>query len=167
MAFMRCLAQAIALVVLPAVVAPAIAGEDIVGTWTLVSMTSENTETGEVSHPYGQHPQGQLICTQGGHMQAIIVAEGRKRFGANRFTASVEDQAEAFKTMNAIAGTYTLTDTGVTFHVGVASIESWAGSDHVRSTERNGDRLTIKTGPLPSPPDGKPRIVALVWQRIE
>jgi hypothetical protein len=167
MVFVRCLAQAIAWVVLLPVVSQAIASEDIVGTWTLVSMTSESTETGEISHPYGEHPHGQLICTRGGHMQAIIVADGRKRFGANRFTASLEDQAEGFKTMNAIAGTYTLTDTGVIFHVGVASIESWAETDHVRFSELHGDRLTIKTGPLPSPPDGKPRIVALVWERVE
>ena len=167
MALLRCIAQAIALAVLLPVVSQAIAGDDIVGTWALVSMTSESTETGEVSYPYGEHPHGQLICTRGGHMQAIIVAEGRKRFGANRFTASLEDQAESFKTMNAIAGAYTLTDTGVIFHVEVASIESWAGTDHVRFTELQGDRLTIRTGPLPSPPDGKPRIVTLVWQRIE
>jgi len=167
MAFVRCLAQAIVLAVLVTVVPQAIADDGIVGTWTLVSMTSESTETGKVSYPYGEHPHGQLICTRGGHMQAIITVEGRKRFGANRFTASLEDQAEGFKTVNAIAGTYTLTDTGLIFHVEVASIESWVGTDQARVTELAGDRLTIKTRPQPSPPDGKLRIVTLVWQRIE
>jgi hypothetical protein len=34
-------------------------------------------------------------------MMAILTVEGRKRFGANRFSGSVDDQAEAYKTMNA------------------------------------------------------------------
>ena len=100
-------------------------------------------------------------------MMAILTIEGRKRFGANRFSGNVDDQAEAYKTMNAYAGTYTLTDTGVVHHVEVASLESWVGSDQVRFTKLEGDTLTIKAPPLPAPPDGQLRVGTLVWQRSE
>ena len=69
--------------------------------------------------------------------------------------------------MNAYAGTYTLTDTGVVHHVEVASIESWVGTDPVRFTKLEGDTLPIKAPPLPAPPDGKLRVNTLVRHRIE
>ena len=143
------------------------AGDGIVGTWNLVSITTETIDTGEVTKPYGEHPRGRLAYTPGGHFTGILVAEGRKRLGTNRFSGSVEEQAEAYKTMNSYVGTYTLTDTGVIHHVEIASIESWVGSDQERLTKLEGDTLTIKTPPLPSPPDGKRRVITLVWQRIE
>ena len=158
----------IAVLVLAAIVVPQVfAGDGIVGTWNLVSITTENTNTGEITRPYGDHPHGRLTYTPGGHMMGILTMEGRKRFGANRFSGSVDDQAEAYKTMNAYAGTYTLTDTGVVHHVEVASIEPWVGSDQVRFTKLEGDTLTIKTPPLPNPPEGQLRVSTLVWQRSE
>lgn len=158
----------IVLLLLAAIAVPqAFAGDGIVGTWKLVSLTSEDPDTGELSRIYGEHPHGQLIYTPGGHMMATLTADGRRRVGTNRFTVSVADQAEAYRTANAYAGTYTLTDTGVIHHVEVASIESWVGSDQVRFTKLDGNLLTIKTPPIPTPPEGKPRAVTLVWERSE
>src|SRR3954470_5771582 len=132
--------QPVLLVLCATVAAPqAFAGDGIVGTWNLVTITTETTDTGEVAQPYGEHPHGRLAYTQGGHMMATLTSEGRKRIGANRFAGSVEDQAEAYKSLSAYAGTYTLTDTGVVHHVEVASIESWVGSDQMRSTKLEGD----------------------------
>ena len=168
MVFMRSFIHTVLMLLAAAVAVPqACAGDGIVGTWNLVSITTENTDTGEVAHPYGDHPHGRLTYTPGGHMMAILTVEGRKLLGANRFAGSVDDQAEAYKTMNAYAGTYTLTDTGVVHHVAVASIESWVGSDQVRFTKLEGDTLTIKAPPLPAPPDGKLRVGTLIWQRSE
>jgi hypothetical protein len=168
MVFMRSFIQTVLLFVAAAVASPqAFAGDGIVGTWNLVAITTETTDTGEVAQPYGEHPHGRLAYTSGGHMMATLTSEGRKQIGANRFAGSVEDQAEAYKTMSAYAGTYTVTDTGVIHHVEVASIESWMGSDQVRFTKLEGNTLTIKSPPLFSPPDGKRRVITLVWQRIE
>jgi hypothetical protein len=164
MVFMRSFIQTVLLLL----AAPqAFAGDGIVGTWDLVSITTETTDTGEVAQPYGEHPHGRLAYTPGGHMMATLTSEGRKQIGANRFAGSAEDQAEAYKTVSAYAGTYTVTDTGVIHHVEVASIQSWVGSDQERFTKLEGDTLTIKSPPLFSPPDGKRRVIALVWQRIE
>ena len=168
MLLMRSFIQTVLLLLAAAVAVPqALAGDGLVGTWNLVSITTENIDTGEVTKPYGEHPHGRLTYTPGGHVTGIFVAEGRKRLGANRFAGSVEDQAEAYKTMNAYVGTYTLTDTGVIHHVEVASIESWVGSDQERFTKLEGDTHTIKSPPFFAPPDGKRRVITLVWHRIE
>ena len=168
MIFIRSIIQTVLLLLAAAVAAPQVFARDgIVGTWNLVSITTETTDTGEVAQPYGQHPHGRLAYTPGGHMMATLTSEGRKQIGANRFVGSVEDQAEAYKTMSAYAGTYTVTDTGVVHHVEVASIESWVGSDQERFTKLEGDTLIIKSPSLFSPPDGKRRVITLVWQRIE
>lgn len=168
MVSMRSFIQTVLLSLVAAVTMPQVfAGDGIVGTWNLVSITTETAETGEVTQPYGEHPRGRLTYTPGGHMMATLTSEGRKQIGANRFTGSVEDQAEAYKTMIGYAGTYTLTDTGIIHHVEIASIESWVGSDQARFTKLEGDTLTIKSPPLFSPPDGKRRVITLVWQRIE
>lgn len=168
MVFIRSFIQPVLLLLAAAVAVPQVfAGDGIVGTWNLVSITTETTDTGEVTQPYGEHPHGRLAYTTGGHMMVTLTAEGRKQIGTNRFAGSVEDQAEAYKTMSAYAGTYTLTDTGVVHHVEIASIESWVGSDQVRFTKLEGDTLIIKSPPLFSPPDGKRRVITLVWQRVE
>ena len=168
MVFIRSFIQTVLLLLAAATVVPQVfAGEGIVGTWNLVSITTENTDTGEVAQPYGRHPRGRLTYTAGAHMIVVLTEEGRKQIGVNRFAGSAEDQAEAYKTMSAYAGTYTLTDTGVIHHVEVASIESWVGNDQVRFTKLEGDTLIIKGPPLPSPPDGKRRVITLVWQRSE
>ena len=168
MVFIRSFIQTLLLLLAAAVAVPQVfAGDDIVGTWNLVSITTETTESGEVTQPYGEHPHGHLAYTPGGHMMVTLTAEGRMQIGANRFAGSVEDQAEAYKTMSAYAGTYTLTDSGVIHHVEVASIESWVGSDQVRFTKLEDDTPIIKSLPLFSPPDGKRRVITLVWQRSE
>ena len=100
-------------------------------------------------------------------MTGILVAEGRKRLGPSAFSGSVEDQAEAYKTMISYAGSYTLTDTGVIHHVEVAWVESWVGVDQVRFTKLDGDTLAITTPPFPTPPDGKLSVITLVWKRSE
>jgi hypothetical protein len=145
----------------------ACAGDGIVGTWHLVSVTTTITDTGEVTQPYGEHPDGRLTYTPGGRMTGILVAEGRKRLGPSAFSGSVEDQAEAYKTMISYAGSYTLTDTGVIHHVDVAWVASWVGVDQVRFTKLDGDTLTITTPPFPTPPDGKLSVITLVWKRSE
>ena len=164
----RSLIQTVLLLLIVAMTSPRVlAGEGIVGTWHLVSITTKTTDTGEVTQPYGEHPDGRLAYTSGGRFTGILVAEGRKRLGASRFAGSVEDQAEAYKSMNSYAGTYTITETGVIHHVEVASIASWVGSDQVRFTKLEGDTLTITTPPLPTPPDGKLGVITLVWERSE
>ena len=48
-------------------------GEQIYGTWRLVSWTREVVETGERSEIFGKAPTGFLTYGRDGHMSAMIV----------------------------------------------------------------------------------------------
>jgi hypothetical protein len=139
-----------------------------VGVWRLVSYTTQDPDTGEVFYPFGKAASGYIFYTAGGRMSAVLQAEGRKRFSAgNRINAPIEERAEAFSTSSAYSGTYTFEGERVIHHVEVATNPDWAGGDQLRYPKLEGNRLTIRTPPLPTRPDGKLRVSILIWERVE
>lgn len=142
--------------------------EGFVGVWKLVSYTTQDPDSGETFHPFGHAPTGYLTYTAGGRMFAVLQAEGRRKFSAgNRINAPVEERAEAFSTSTAYSGTYTAESGRVVHHVEVATNPDWVGGDQVRFPTIEGRRLTLRTPPLPTRPDGKLRVSTLVWERTE
>jgi hypothetical protein len=139
-----------------------------VGVWRLVSYSALDPDTGEVHYPFGKGATGYIIYTPGGHISALLQAEGRKKFsGGNRINAPAEERAEAFSTSTAYTGTYTFEGDRVIHHVKVSSNPDWVGGDQLRYPKIEGNRLTITTPPLPTRPDGKLRVSTLVWEREE
>jgi hypothetical protein len=147
------------------VIPPAVSGHSIhklVGTWKLVSASS-TTSTGERSEsPYGAQPAGFLTYTGDGRVSALISYDGRKSlsFGGG----SPEEQAEAFKTFLAYAGTYRLDGDKVTHHVEVSSIQNYVDKDLVRSVKFKDDQIILLTPPTRM--NGKMQTIELVWQRL-
>ena len=147
------------------VIPPAVSGHSIhklVGTWKLVSASS-TTLTGERSEsPYGAHPAGFLTYTGDGRVSALISYDGRVSlsFGGG----SPEEQAEAFKTFLAYAGTYRLDGDKVTHHVEVSSIQNYVDKDLVRSVKFKDDQIILLTPPTRM--NGKMQTIELVWQRL-
>ena len=134
----------------------------LVGTWKLVSASS-TTLTGERSEsPYGAQPAGFLTYTGDGRVSALISYDGRKSlsFGGG----SPEEQAEAFKTFLAYAGTYRLDGDKVTHHVEVSSIQNYVDKDLVRSVKFKGDQIILLTPATRM--NGKTQTIELVWQRL-
>jgi hypothetical protein len=82
----------------------------LVGTWKLLSATSTSL-TGTVNHAaFGPHPSGFLTFTPGGRMSFIAADDQRRPLSVlDRVTAPAEERAEAFATIVAYAGSYTLT----------------------------------------------------------
>ena len=144
---------------------PIISGHSInklVGTWKLVSASS-TTSTGERSEsPYGAQPAGFLTYTSDGRVSAQISYDGRKALSNGG--GSPEEQAEAFKTFLAYAGTYKLDGDKVTHHVEVSSIQNYVDRDLIRSVKFNDDRIILLTPPTRM--NGKMQTVELVWQRL-
>ena len=144
---------------------PAASGHSIhklVGTWKLVSASS-TTSTGERSEsPYGAQPAGFLTYTGDGRVSALISYDGRKSlsFGGG----SPEEQAEAFKSFLAYAGTYRLDGDKVTHHVEVSSIQNYVDKDLVRSVKFKDDQIMLLTPPTRM--NGKMQTIELVWQRL-
>jgi hypothetical protein len=136
--------------------------DELVGTWKLVSASS-TTSTGERSEsPYGAQPAGFLTYTGDGRVSALISYDGRKSlsFGGG----SPEEQAEAFKTFLAYAGTYRLDGDKVTHHVEVSSIQNYVDKDLVRSVKFKDDQIMLLTPPTRM--NGKMQTIELVWQRL-
>ena len=136
-------------------------GDELVGTWKLVS-ASTTTSTGERSEtPYGPSPSGLLTYTADGRVIAMISHAGRKSIST---LAKPEEQAEAFKTFLAYAGRYRLSGNDVIHSVEISSIPNYVGQDLVRSVEFRGDQITLVTPPTPV--KGKIQTFELIWRRV-
>ena len=143
------------------------ADTDIVGTWRLQSWVAQDQESGALVDVFGANPSGYLIYTPGGRVTVNLTAEGRKPLSGDRFSSPVEERALAFSTAIAYSGTYTVKGDAVTHRVEVASFPNWVGTEQVRFARIDGDTLTMKTPPIPGPPDGRKKVMTLILKRIE
>jgi hypothetical protein len=134
--------------------------QQIVGTWSLVSVVYEDTATKERTPIYGEHPKGIQIATAEGRWLALMTAEGRS------IPKTDADCAQALKTMIAYTGRYRVDNGQVITPVEAAWNEAWVGGEQVRNIRFDGNRLTIESPPMPHPNiDGKTVRVIVVWQR--
>lgn len=135
-------------------------GNSLVGTWKLVSAASSSD-----SAVYGAHPSGLLTYTADGRMSVLIADDGRKQLSTeDRLAAPVAEQAKGFTTFIAYAGRYTFTGKQVVHHVEISSLQNWVGRDLTRDVTLDGDRLTLRSTPLPR--NGVMQIFTLVWERV-
>jgi hypothetical protein len=133
----------------------------LVGTWKLVSVTSTTSAGERDEAPCGRNPAGFLTYGVDGRVFAMISHDGRKPLSV---AVRAEEQAEAFKTFLAYAGSYTLRGEKVIHHIEVSSIQNYVGTDLVRSVQFEGDRIVLVTPPTPS--NGKMQTFELIWQRL-
>jgi hypothetical protein len=121
--------------------------ESLVGTWRLVSHT-ETTDKGEVKNPDGEHPTGFLTYTADGRVSVIFTHEGRKPLSnLPPESAPREEIFEAFTSVVAYAGSYSVTGDKVTHHIEAAWVQNLVNTDIVRSVKLEGDHLTLSFGP--------------------
>lgn len=144
--------------------------DSFVGAWRLVSWETRSA-AGDVSHPYGEAPEGQIIYTSNGQMSAQLMNPG----AALPEVAGSSDEdviAQVAATFFAYHGTYSLDESArtVTHHVSGSLAPSWVGTDQVREYEfLSDDRLrlsaVIKNGEVAREAGVTGRQI-LVWQRI-
>ncbi len=142
------------------------AADSLVGTWRLVSYTRTLLDTGETSDIFGKSPSGYITYGADGHMQVILVKEGRPK-PSDLQTLNDAERATLFKSMAAYAGTYSFDGKTVTHHVEVSWNENWTGTDQRRDVQVEGNRVTLTTHPAPNSSDGKMGVSRLVWERVE
>jgi hypothetical protein len=135
----------------------------VIGAWSLLSFAREDSVSGETTRPWGDHPLGYLMYLPGGHMSAVLTAEGRKPASP----ADEKQAAQLFWNMSSYAGTYTVEGNTVVHHVEAAWLPGWVGGDQPRKAVLEGDRLTIRTQPIQDTFAGKDYIYVLVWKRAE
>lgn len=135
--------------------------DKIVGTWKLVSVVYEDTQTRELSPVLGEHPRGYQIATPEGRWLALVTADGRP------VPKTDEDRANALRTMIAYSGRYRIEDGKVITRVEVAWNEAWVGGEQIRFLPfESDDVLHIESPPMPHPNvNNKVVRVIVTWQR--
>ena len=131
-----------------------------VGVWRLVSFDYEDQVTGRRVLRFGKRPKGRLMLLENGLMTAILTAEGRKIPKTN------EDRAEAFNTIIAYSGKYTIQNAQLNINVDISWNEAWVGTLQIRSVGFVDSRLQLISAWAASPfePDRTVRGI-LEWER--
>jgi hypothetical protein len=138
---------------------------DLVGTWTLVSITLE--QDGTKTDFYGPNPQGQETYDSNGHVLFIITRSDLPKFTSNNREAGTPEENKAV-VQGSIAyfGTYSVseTDKTITTHIEGCTFPNWNGTDRKSSFNISGDELSITVITTPSTGRGTAR---LVWKRAK
>ncbi len=143
------------------------ADKSVIGAWRLLSWVAEDAESGKITHVFGERPNGYLIYTAGGRMSVNLSADGRKPLSGDRFSTPADERAQAFSTAIAYSGTYDITAEGIMHHVEVATFQNWVGTEQFRYVVVEGETMNVKTPPIKGPPDGKTKVMTLVFKRLE
>ena len=154
-----------ALVLLTSFSSVAAGGEELYGTWRLVSFTSQDVATGVKTDSFGKAPRGFLSYARDGRMSALLVKDERPK-PTDLAKVKNEERVELFKTMIAYGGTFSVDGNIVTHHVDISWNENWTGSSQVRNIKLVGRKLYITTNPQPGLSDGKPAIGVLEWEKV-
>jgi len=140
--------------------------DDLAGTWTLA--TSEfRWSNGEIADLYGPDAVGLLIYGPRGRMSVQIMRANRPAFVSGDLRSGTPEEARAaFEGYVAYFGSYDVDEAAgtVTHHMRGSLFPNWVGQDLVRFYEVAGNRLTLRTPPMPAA--GKSFTGVLVWERV-
>jgi Lipocalin-like domain len=139
---------------------------DLVGTWKLISATDITDKGQVIENAYGLNPTGFLTYAADGRMMAIVTNGGRKPLSVlDRISAPAKERAEAFATMVAYGGRYTLSGDKVIHQVEISSVQNNVGTDLVRTIVKvEGRRVTLRTPSFLRA--GQQITEELVWERM-
>jgi Lipocalin-like domain len=118
--------------------------KDLVGTWTLVSITIERE--GKKADFYGPNPLGQAMYDANGRVSSIITRSDLPKFASNnRQLGTPEENAEVVQGSIAYFGTYTVDEAAktVTYHIESSSFPNWKGIKRISTFKISGDELTF------------------------
>jgi Lipocalin-like domain len=138
--------------------------DSIVGIWSLSSVEFHSGR-GEVVHPFGPHPVGQMIASRDGHFAIQVMDPRRPQFASGDvFGATLEEKASAMRGFTAYSGTYEAQGDRILIHIRASLFPNWVGKDEVRSFTLKGDELEIRTKPILA--GGSEVSATLIWKRV-
>jgi Lipocalin-like domain len=143
---------------------PTCAGPQL-GTWALLSMETEDLETGQKHNLLGAHPSGSLSYGPDCRMSAILVKESRK--GPAALVATDPESIELYRGLIAYAGSYSIDGYKITHHIEASWNQAWTGATQVSQFNIDGRSLYIRTGPSKSPMTGRQSSTVFIWTRVE
>ena len=135
------------------------------GVWRLV--TSEfRLSDGSIAYPYSKGAIAMLIYDEKGHMSAQGMRPDRSIFVSGDLrNGTLEEIKEAFDGYFAYFGNYEVDEEEgtVTHRIKGSLFPNWVGQDQKRFFEFSGNRLTLRTPPIPAA--GTTVVGILVWER--
>jgi hypothetical protein len=143
---------------------PTCAGPQL-GTWTLLSMETEDLETGQKQNLLGVHPSGYLTYGSDCRMSAILVKESRE--GPSALVPTDPESIELYRGLIAYAGSYAIDGYKITHHIEASWNQAWTGTTQISQFNIDGKTLYMRTGPGKSPMTGKQTSTAFIWVRVE
>ena len=150
-------------VFLPREEAVAQTATDLVGAWTLVSITRE--QDGKKTDYFGPNPQGQAIFEQNGRFSIMFIRSDVPKLASNnREAGTPEENKAAVQGGIAYFGTYSVSETDkvITYHLEGSTFPNWRGADQKRVLKLSGDELTL-TNPRSSTAGN----ATSVWKRAK
>ncbi|MFC3722799.1 lipocalin-like domain-containing protein [Neoaquamicrobium sediminum] len=138
--------------------------EQVVGTWSLVSLTVHQTD--KKVELFGEKPRGIQIMDPNGRFVNIITRSSLPLYaGNNRMQGTAEEYTAIGKGSNALYGTYEVDEENqtVTFNVEVSTFPNWEGEKQRRESSVEGD-VWRYTNPMTTIGDGH---VEVVWKRLD
>ena len=121
--------------------------EQLVGTWTYVSVDTVNPDGSRVPM-YGPNPQGLASFDSNGRYILLTARSGQLKFASNnRMEGTPEEYKAVVQGMIAHFGRYTVneTDKTITFHIETSSFPNWNGIEQKRPFTLTGDELKWTT----------------------
>ena len=143
---------------------PTCAGPQL-GTWILLSMETEDLETGQKHNLLGVHPSGYLSYGPDCRMSAILVKESRE--GPAAVVATDPESIELYRGLIAYAGSYAIDGYKITHHIETSWNQAWTGTTPVSQFNIDGKSMYIRTGPSKSPMTGRQSTTVFIWARVE
>ena len=151
-------------VALPAGGASAETLKDLIGAWTLVSVSVEQGD--KKIEPYGANPKGSMIYDGSGRFSITITRSGLPKVASNNRETSTPDESAAIAHGSiAYFGTYTFSepDRVVAVKIEGSTFPNWEGVEQKRVISISDDTL-ILTNPTVSSGAG---VAKVVWKRAK
>ena len=135
---------------LPVGTASAQVDKELVGAWTIVSITSEQGDT--KTEPYGSDVKGTQIFNADGRFAVVVMRGDLPKVASNkRETATPEESLKIAHGSLGYFGSYTTnaTDKSMTMQIEYSTFANFTGTTQKRSYTISGDTMTI-TNPTAS-----------------
>jgi hypothetical protein len=118
----------------------------LLGGWLLESFVSRDDDTGEVRHPFGEHPSGLILYTTDGHMSAQLTPGPDGEFISYGGSFDVDEAAATVRHL-----------------VLVSTMPELLERPQIRHARIDGDRLTLSASLTTA--EGRVTHSTLVWRR--
>jgi hypothetical protein len=148
----------------PASIALGQGAKELVGTWSLVSITV--SRDGQKSEPFGANPKGSMVFERNGQFSITVTRSDLPKFNSdNRQTGTPEENKAIVQGSIAYFGTYSVREEERLFivHVEGATFPNWVGTDQKRLFSITGDELKYTNSNRSSGPG----TALVVWKRVK